>query len=396
MTWKQASTSISTSGAHLFQTAYLTTAGDISFISTQGTKVEKYLKNDYSSTLYKLIPNPYLFLTDLSSMWKSSDGKDFSSSVSYSGIPAPHRFYDHSGGTIKNNVLIVQPLDDNTSKSQVFYSTDFGTTFTSALSANGGYDLNNFKQSQNYLWVKKAATPTPKLCRSSDGITWTETGFNSSVYLKSICEFGSYVVMSDGTNQLFISSDNGASFTGYSMYNSDVMTYSYNISYVEKRTVGGQDRIYFGYEVNNMMAYQSQQGSGYITAVPTANDWSWTQVAQNSMDNIYYQTMAFGSNKHVKFTKDGTDYTFLYFNGSAGTVYAAFPSMQMLTGPHTYYQSAWYDKQAQKFYILKNDDITPALKVYEVNLSTYALTDVTSSFTLPLSIFSQPFVISEK
>lgn len=373
MTWRTATSTFDTSGYSAFQSAWVDAdTGRITSFNDDGNQqVIKYLKNDFTSVGYKKIISPYMYLTK--SNYPSNDDifstntKAFTE-VTASGIASDHSFMPYSKGSIFKGKLYANAIKLSWGLGYIYRSTDNGASFTKVCDGYFGNEDGQYVQTENYLWYagfdESGVLP---LLRSSDGLTWTATGYIfSGPSPNRIIEIEGKIVMIFYESQgLYVSSDNGATFDYYAI--GEYYGSTTKILHMEKRL----NKIYLLLDHLNYGSHTLI--SAYIDSVPASQDWIYNSV------NISYDYSETPPTITTRFASNNTSSVLIFEDASYVKAYS-FPNLSEIVSD-TLGNNLSPFLIGDEIFILKNNGTTNT--VYNFSGS-----DVTSDFTLPPSMAS--------
>lgn len=386
MSWRTATTNPDISGSHLFQTAYTDASGEITSFLDGDFKVEKFVKNDYSDLVFKKTQMPFIYFvnthSDQTDIWSSTDGKSFTTlTVSTSaGDFINTRNTAEAVAGYMDGTWVMNMYNESPVQGRIFKSNGLATgTLISSLNSNYYYSYP-VGVAGGYFWIQGPGAVTRTLYRSADGQTWTACASNSFSHHSqwNMTYFDGKFVF-PYANGVYVSSDLGATWTYYSMFQDLELDNSLEISYIEVRTVGGQERLYFHFTAQLLSNSQYQDRTAYITSIPTANDWIYTLVNSGT----YLDPSAISYTVPGSVVRNG-EYTFMLFQGSAGYMLTRFPDLTIIESDIAYSIAPFYNKNENKFYVTKYDGVTVAVE--ELPKTGTTLIDRTADFTLPASI----------
>jgi hypothetical protein len=383
MSFRTASTTYVTSGAqHLVQSAYVDTNNRITSFTVGDTKVEKWLKNDYSAVGYLKIPGFIMLGLNANSnaFYKSTDGANFTVTTS-TGFASNSNF-GANGIFFKNAWYVI----GYTGSYVLYKSTDNGANWSSVLTVNA---TTKFFATSTALFAYSQLNAIFK--RTTDGTTWADVATLSSATGMTL--FGNTIVASQGYN-LVSSTDDGVTF-GSPYYPSPVNVLGYsiisqNIMGIEKITVGGQDRIYMAMSFRIAPAYITSMR--YITSVPVASNFTTTVVSDVSMG----ASMTSNTEVSSSIACDGLGaFTFSDATDTFGGYIVSYTTgASQGGGTATNAGSCFINKQTRAVYGNFLSIMSVSQAQYKLNSNGGGFTDATSSFLglAPLATYGRIFV----
>jgi hypothetical protein len=366
MTYRTASTTYVTSGAHIIQTAYVNDAGKILSFTSGDNKVEKYIANDHTYVGYKKTPYQYMIELAVSgnTMTQSANGTTFTP-LATSGITSFDASVD---GKFFKNAWYVQA-----NSNQICKSTDAGATWTDKLTTVPQarlYATANSIYSYEYYTY-------PFLKRSTDGETWSSIAGIANA--RAIAELGSKLLIAS-ESEIYVSSNDGATFSaGYTptipATIGGINVIWQSITGMANVVVGGQERVY----ITMLMLLTGVVPvirTIYITTAPTGSGWAFTLVQDNPARNLYNQNL----NNIVRRTGEAYGTFWCEFTGN---IYV----FNMVTGnfaesPLNAIQqwSLWYDKYTDKCNVVTWSYGDGSNHIYALNGDS-APTEITSNYS---------------
>jgi hypothetical protein len=399
--FRTASTTTDTSGASLFQTAYLNSSGEIISFTSGDNEVQKYYKASSNEVLYKKILKPImLFLSSpeagapfTATVRNSFDGFDFTTIKTDAFSSNKFPLENGMSKNFQNAWLALSSDYADSSRNRIHRSTDGVTWSTVYGNSTLVYLSPILLEANGRRFVEADAgsggSLANKLIRSDDGITWTEGAntIGTSARKRWVTYFDNKYIFLNNTSTVYVSSDGGDSATGYTI-GADTLG---NIPKVIHSYVSGGNIYFFCQYTFTNVEYGYGNDTYYRivsrATAPSANSWTYTEVSVSptlpfdgsddwtSLASVNTLQISVGSDNLVCGVGGYNDNSYVVWdlsNISAG------PRVESYTIPYLTEQII-YNKINGKFYISGRSNV-PDLEIFEIGANS--LIDVSGDFTL--------------